>query len=86
MTGRSNDESAITATPPSPNTVNLLNDALYGLLTFSVSSRGRESLDFLQESDEVVRVPKQDLIQLPQSAGGLIHETLAAVDRIEPVG
>src|SRR5690606_5120543 len=72
-------------TPPRGNPVNVLDDALDGLLGFAVLCSRGEPLDFEQERDEQVRVAQKDLVQLAESARRRVQEELALVDGAEPV-
>jgi hypothetical protein len=76
---------SLARTAPDRDAVDVLDDPLGDL--FGLGARGDrgERLDLLQESDEVVRVAQEDLVQLPQRLGRGVEQALAALDGAEPV-
>ena len=71
---------------PGCHPVNLLADALCGLLRFRGISRCRGLLNLLQERLDVAAVAKQDFIELLKGASHRFEQGLTLLHRAEPVG
>jgi hypothetical protein len=73
-------------TAPGRDAIDMLDDALDGVACLRDLGRDRQSLDLLEERNEVVCVAQQDFVQLPQGACGRVEQPLAPVNRTEPIG
>ena len=76
---------ALPGAAPGSYAIDVFDDALHSLFGLGLLRLRSQGLNLLQQSDEVMRIAEQDLVEFSERIGGRVEQRLASLDGTEPI-